>query len=96
MNICSIGKFLKPYQSAKSISILCSELRLKYVTRLVSKGNPLDIILRVQKVIFEIHSYPHGIGFKLKQSLIKHLNFNTDCITLNSSNDFLEALKSVL
>lgn len=88
MNICSIGKFLKPYQSTKSIAILCIELRLKYITRIVSKENFLDVILIIQKVIFEIYSYPHGNGFKLKQSLIKHLNFNTDSITLNSSNDF--------
>ncbi len=96
MNICSISKLLKSYQSAKSVDILYNELRLEYVARFISKENSLDIVLRIQKAIFEIYSYPYGNGFKLNQSLIKHLNFNTDCITLNSSNDFLEALKSVL
>ncbi|NYT52132.1 MAG: hypothetical protein H0A74_00880 [Candidatus Vesicomyosocius endoextente] len=82
MNIYSTGKFLKTYQSAKFIAILCSELRLQYIARLVTKENSLDIILRIQKVIFEIHSYFHGNGFKLNKSLIKHLNLNTSCITL--------------
>jgi histidinol-phosphate aminotransferase len=86
---------LQPYQPGKPIEELQREYGVTDVIKLASNENPLGPSPRAFAVINaaarDLHRYPDGNGFALKQALARHLQVDTGQITLgNGSNDVLE------
>ena len=88
---------LSPYQPGKPIDELKREYGLDQVTKLASNENPLGIgpkaLEAAKAALTELHRYPDGNGFVLKQALSRHLHVTMGQITLgNGSNDVLELI----
>ncbi len=86
---------LSPYQPGKPVEALQRELGLTDVIKLASNENPSGpgekARAAARHALDEIHRYPDGSGFRLKQALSQRLDVDSDCITLgNGSNDVLE------
>ena len=86
---------LTPYTPGKPISEVQRELNLEEVTKLASNENPCGpspkAIQAIHKALSEIHRYPDGSGFYLKNSLGKKLAIAQDQIILgNGTNEILE------
>lgn len=88
---------LVPYQTGKPIEELQRELGLADVVKLASNENPLGpsakALAAAQQQLAELHRYPDGAGFYLKQALAERCGVSADQITLgNGSNDVLELI----
>jgi len=88
---------LEPYRPGKPIEELEREYGVTNAIKLASNENPLGpsprAIAAARAVLPDIHRYPDGNGFGLKQALSQKLGVTPECITLgNGSNDILELL----
>ncbi len=90
---------LQPYQPGKPMAELARELNLdpNGIIKLASNENPLGpgskALNAAKAALSEVHRYPDGNAFTLKQALARHHRVGTDCITLgNGSNDVLVLL----
>ena len=91
---------LSPYVPGKPVDELTRELGLTHVVKLASNENPLGPSQHVLKAIEiaakELHRYPDGSGYQLKQILAEHLGYLAEGLvpaqlTLgNGSNEILE------
>ena len=88
---------LSPYQPGKPIEELEREYGVTNVIKLASNENPLGPSPRALEAarlaLSDIHRYPDGNGFALKEALARKLGVAPAQITLgNGSNDILELL----
>lgn len=88
---------LIPYQPGKPIDELARELGISDIIKLASNENPLGpsplAMQAAQQAIKNMHIYPDGSGFILKQALAKSLNMATNQITLgNGSENIFEII----
>ena len=91
---------LQPYQPGKPVSELERELGLSDIIKLASNENPLGAspaaCTAAREAINELHRYPDGNGFALRQALAQQHDRDIDWITLgNGSNDVLELIARV-
>lgn len=88
---------LSPYLPGKPTSELERELGLKNIIKLASNENPLGpspkALAAAQRALGEIHLYPDGGGFALKQAIARRHDLDPSGVTLgNGSNDVLELI----
>jgi len=90
---------IAPYLPGKPISEVARELGLKEsdIIKLASNENPLGTGEKAKaamlKAMQEVHLYPDGAGFELKQAIAKKFGVATDSIVIgNGSNDLLDYL----
>ncbi|MBI3546941.1 MAG: histidinol-phosphate transaminase [Gammaproteobacteria bacterium] len=86
---------LAPYPPGKPIDELEREYGIHNIIKLASNENPLGpsplALAAAQKIFCDIHRYPDGNGFALKQRLAQKHAVDMAQITLgNGSNDILE------
>lgn len=93
---------LAPYQPGKPIEEVAREigLRPEEIVKLASNENPLGpspkAVEAALGALSEIHRYPDGSGFRLKQKLSERLGVRPEQITLgNGSNDVLDLIARV-
>jgi histidinol-phosphate aminotransferase len=91
---------LTPYLPGKPIEELQRELGLGDVIKLASNENPLGssplAIAALRGVEGELHLYPDGSGYRLKQAIARHHGVDPAQVTLgNGSNEILELLARV-
>ncbi len=93
---------LVPYPPGKPIEELTREYGIKQVIKLASNENPLGpsplALKAIRRVLPQIHRYPDGSGYYLKQALSQLLGLSADQILLgNGSNEIIElALKTFM
>lgn len=88
---------LKPYQPGKPTEELERELGITGSLKLASNENPLGpspkALAAMQGCLGELHLYPDGNGFRLKQALSQKLDVPESGLTLgNGSNDVLDLI----
>jgi histidinol-phosphate aminotransferase len=88
---------LEPYKPGKPIEELEREYGVTGTIKLASNENPLGpsprALAAAREALADIHRYPDGNGFVLKNALAKQHRIAPECITLgNGSNDILEFL----
>lgn len=88
---------LCPYPPGKPIEELARELSIKKdsIIKLASNENPLGpspkAIKAIKEKLTELHRYPDGSGFYLKEKLSKRLGISQDQIIVgNGSNELIE------
>ena len=88
---------IAPYQGGKPISELAREMGLKEesIVKLASNENPLGISPKadaaIQEAILEIHRYPDGNAFALRDAVAKKFDVAPQQLVFgNGSNDILE------
>lgn len=86
---------LTPYAPGKPISELKRELGLDNIIKLASNENPMGpspkALLAARAAMADVHRYPDGNGYALKEALAKKHDVPTRAITLgNGSNDVLD------
>ena len=91
---------LQPYKPGKPVSEVQRELGLQQVIKLASNESPFGpsprAMAHLQTVLTELHRYPDGNGFALKQRLAERHRIAPENITLgNGSNDILELIARV-
>ena len=94
---CAQVSGLAPYVPGKPLDELERELGIQGAIKLASNENPLGPSPAALHVLREhaanVHLYPDGNGFKLKQALAQTLGVGIDSITLgNGSNDVLDLI----
>jgi histidinol-phosphate aminotransferase len=93
---------LIPYPPGKPIEELTREYGIKTVIKLASNENPLgpspQALKAIRKELVQLHRYPDGSGFYLKEALCRQLGVAADQILLgNGSNEIIElALRTFL
>lgn len=93
---------LIPYPPGKPIEELTREYGIQKVIKLASNENPLGpspkATAAIRRALSELHRYPDGSGYYLKQSLGRYLGVKPDQILLgNGSNEIIElALRTFL
>jgi histidinol-phosphate aminotransferase len=93
---------LVPYPPGKPIDELTREYGIRDVIKLASNENPLGpspkAVLAIQKELAQLHRYPDGSGYYLKQALSKSLKVDSSQVFLgNGSNEIIElALKTFM
>jgi histidinol-phosphate aminotransferase len=93
---------LVPYPPGKPIEELTREYGIKKVVKLASNENPLgpspQALKAIRKGLPQLHRYPDGSGYYLKEALSRHFGVKRDQILLgNGSNEIIElALRSFL
>jgi histidinol-phosphate aminotransferase len=93
---------LVPYPPGKPIEELTREYGIKQVIKLASNENPLGpsplALKAIRRVLPQLHRYPDGSGYHLKQALRQLLGLSPDQILLgNGSNEIIElALKTFM
>ena len=93
---------LVPYPPGKPIEELTREYGIKQVIKLASNENPLGpsplALKAIRRVLPQLHRYPDGSGYYLKQALSQLLGLSPDQILLgNGSNEIIElALKTFM
>jgi histidinol-phosphate aminotransferase len=93
---------LVPYPPGKPIEELTREYGIREVVKLASNENPLGpspkAVLAIQRELAQLHRYPDGSGYYLKQALSDRLRIEASRIFLgNGSNEIIElALKTFL
>jgi histidinol-phosphate aminotransferase len=88
---------LSPYQPGKPIEELEREYGVKNAVKLASNENPLGpsplALAAARAALSDVHRYPDGNGFTLKNALAKKHGVDAGRITIgNGSNDILELL----
>jgi histidinol-phosphate aminotransferase len=88
---------LHPYQPGKPIEELERELGISGSLKLASNENPLGpsprALAAMQERLDELHLYPDGSGFRLKDALSRKLDVPVSTLTLgNGSNDVLDLI----
>lgn len=88
---------LSPYLPGKPVDELRRELGVESIIKLASNENPLGCGYlakeAARKALDELHLYPDGSGFHLKQTLAETLSVRADQLTLgNGSNDLIDLL----
>jgi histidinol-phosphate aminotransferase len=88
---------ISPYIPGKPISELAREMNLREadIVKLASNENPLGAspkaLEAAQKALAEIHRYPDGNAFGLKDALVKKFGVTMDQVVVgNGSNDLLD------
>jgi histidinol-phosphate aminotransferase len=86
---------LRPYEPGKPVATLERELGIRDAVKLASNENPLGpsprALAAIQAVLGELHIYPDGSGFALRQALADRHGVAPEQITLgNGSNEILE------
>ncbi|GIX06236.1 MAG: histidinol-phosphate aminotransferase [Candidatus Poribacteria bacterium] len=92
---------IRPYQGGKPIEEVQRELGLQDVIKLASNENPLGPSPRALEAIRsaakQVHLYPDGNAYYLKQALAEHLDVDPSQILLgNGSNEVLQMLGEAL
>jgi histidinol-phosphate aminotransferase len=93
---------LIPYPPGKPIEELTREYGIKKVIKLASNENPLGpsplSLKAIRKGLSQLHRYPDGSGYYLKEGLSRQLGVKSDQILLgNGSNEIIElALRTFL
>ena len=93
---------LVPYPPGKPIDELTREYGIREVVKLASNENPLGpspkAVLAIQRELAQLHRYPDGSGYYLKQALSERLSVEASRIFLgNGSNEIIElALKTFM
>lgn len=88
---------LRPYEPGKPVETLERELGIRDAVKLASNENPLGPSPRalesLRDVLGNLHMYPDGNGFALKQALAERHGVATPQIILgNGSNEILELI----
>jgi len=88
---------LTPYQPGKPVEELERELGITSSIKLASNENPLGPSPKAMQVIRDaisnLHIYPDGGCYELKQALAKHLSVDTKQLTIgNGSENILEII----
>ncbi len=88
---------LVPYLPGKPIEETQREFGIKKVIKLASNENPLGPSPRAKKILQthlrQLHRYPDGGGYHLKQALAKHLSVASQSLILgNGSNEVIDQL----
>jgi histidinol-phosphate aminotransferase len=102
MNIKKSILALIPYSPGKPIEELTREYGIQKVIKLASNENPLGpsplAVRAIRQALSQLHRYPDGSGYYLKQSLARFLSLAPEQILLgNGSNEIIElALKTFL
>jgi histidinol-phosphate aminotransferase len=82
---------MHPYSPGKPVSEVRRELGLERVYKLASNENPLGpspkSVRAVQELALNMHSYPDGAAFDLKQALSARLDIGPDQIFLGNGSD---------
>src|SRR5438105_3796570 len=82
---------LAPYPPGKPIEQAQREFGLEEVVKLASNENPLGpspkAVEAMQAFAGEMHLYPDGGGYKLKQELARRLGVHPDEIVLGNGSD---------
>jgi histidinol-phosphate aminotransferase len=86
---------LIPYPPGKPIEELTREYGIKKVIKLASNENPLgpspQALKAIRKGLSQLHRYPDGSGYYLKEGLSSQLGVKSDQILLgNGSNEIIE------
>lgn len=86
---------LVPYPPGKPLEELERELGISGAVKIASNENPLgpcpNSIKAVQEALPNLHRYPDGRGYYLKQTLAQRLNVEMEQIVLgNGSNEIIE------
>jgi histidinol-phosphate aminotransferase len=93
-------KELQPYQAGKPVEELQRELGISDIVKLASNENPFGpserVVAALKAAMPELARYPDGSAFSLKEKLSRHLDVETNMLTIgNGSNDVLELLARV-
>jgi histidinol-phosphate aminotransferase len=84
---------LIPYQPGKPISETQREYGLKNVIKLASNESPLGpsakVVAAVQAALSEIHRYPDGACFEMRQALSKYFGVPADWLIFGNGSDEL-------
>jgi histidinol-phosphate aminotransferase len=88
-------KRLIPYEPGKPIEELERELGIKNSIKLASNENPIgpssEALKAIEKSLHNIHRYPDGSGFYLKEAIGKFFNLSPSNIIIgNGSNEIIE------
>jgi len=88
---------LAPYVPGKPIEETQREFNLRRVVKLASNENPLGpspkAVLAVKKILTELHRYPDGSAFALKQRLATYLKVVPSSLIIgNGSNEIIDFL----
>jgi histidinol-phosphate aminotransferase len=94
-------KTLKPYPPGKPIEELERELGITGSIKLASNENPLGpspkALAAIEKRAKDLHRYPDGSSYYLKERLSKHLGVGSDHLIIgNGSNEIIEFLIRLL
>ena len=86
---------LRPYEPGKPVATLERELGIRDAVKLASNENPLGpsprALAAVQAALDDLHIYPDGTGFALKQALANRHGLTPEQVVLgNGSNEILE------
>ncbi|KIX15126.1 histidinol-phosphate transaminase [Dethiosulfatarculus sandiegensis] len=88
---------LEPYKPGKPIEELERELGIRGAVKLASNENPLGpspkAVLAMQEVLKDVHRYPDGAGFELRDALARRfgVKFEETCLG-NGSDEIIEFL----
>lgn len=84
---------LRPYQPGKPISETKRELGLKEVIKLASNESPLgpseSVKEAIAKAVSEIHRYPDGSCFEMRQALSQHYGVESNQLIFGNGSDEL-------
>src|SRR5689334_17782710 len=88
---------LVPYVPGKPIEETQRELRIQKVVKLASNENPLGpspkATAAMRKALLQMHRYPDGAAYRLKNALATHLDVTpTSLIIGNGSNEVIDLL----
>src|SRR3954468_186753 len=83
-----------PYVPGKPIEETQREFKLRRVIKLASNENPLGpspkAMLAMKRELRDMHRYPDGGAFRLKQALTKHLRVTPQSLIVgNGSNEII-------
>ncbi len=88
-------KSLIPYEPGKPIEELERELGIKNSIKLASNENPIgpshEAVKAIEKSLTNLHRYPDGSGFYLKEAIAEFFKLNPSNIIIgNGSNEIIE------
>ena len=88
---------IQPYQGGKPIEEVQRELGITDIIKLASNENPLGpsplAVQAIAESAKQVHLYPDGNAFYLKNDLAQHLGVSTEQLILgNGSNDVLQLI----
>ncbi|MBN2719751.1 MAG: histidinol-phosphate transaminase [Proteobacteria bacterium] len=91
---------LMPYSGGKPIGELAREKNLPRIIKLASNENPLGAspkaLEAARKAVEEVHRYPDGAHWELKEKLSHHLGIPREMIVVgNGSNEILELMTQI-